>query len=170
MQVLGARRQKDSARKELICLSTETRADVQQTVNHAASSMRRCRILARDNAPAGDTEPVIQPACPDTPRTETRQRRRNQREQNTAATENRERTLREIHRKEDTRRGCFEAKTRTDDDRTRPGGALREKPVRKAAARNPTSRTAAPHREKPKHESCGAPREKTLEEPVAQTE
>jgi hypothetical protein len=28
----------------------------------------------------------------------------------------------------------------TDDDRTRPGGALHEKPVRKAAARNPTSR------------------------------
>jgi hypothetical protein len=100
-----------------------------------------------NSAPAGEScrrEKSRQPARPDTPRTKTRQRRRNQREQNTATKtkstraavhDSREgfgsskwRTLHEIHRKEDTRRGCFEAKTRTDD-RTRPGGVLREKPV-----------------------------------------
>jgi hypothetical protein len=41
-------------------------------------------------------------------------RRRTPREIDTPAAENRERTLREIHRKEDTRRGCFKAKTWTD--------------------------------------------------------
>jgi hypothetical protein len=50
---------------------------------------------------------------------------------------------------------------RLREQQTRPSGGMISSGER--------SQTAAPHRKKPKHESRGAPREKTLEEPAAQT-
>jgi Tfp pilus assembly protein PilV len=172
MQVLGARRQKDSARKELICLPTETRADVQQTVNHEASSTRWRRISARDNAPAGDTEPVRQPVRKAAARNPTSREPRHGSGAKTSARRTRQRRPNQLGRWHTTREKALGAANKTErwndffGREVTDGGASSEE----AKTREPrhtsgenTRRTGGANGMKTHNESGGACEEKPSE-------